>query len=255
MRLRNKVAIITGSSSGIGSAIAKAYGASGAQVVVDYLHDEAGARSTVQHIVESGGRACAVQADVSAIAGIDRLITACVETYGVPDILVNNAGVETRSGLLECTEEEFDRVMAVDLKGPFFCTQRGAQVMINAGRTGRIINISSTHEDRPMPGNIAYCCAKGGMRMLTRTAGVELASRGITVVNIAPGAVDTPINAATLQDRSLHDRLLRSVPLGRVAQPEEVAELAVWLGTESASYITATTVVMDGGLMQAAAGL
>lgn len=197
----------------------------------------------------------AVQADISVLTDVERLLAACMRQFAVPDILVNNAGIEPRTSLLECTEEQFDRTLAVDLKGAFFCTQYVARELVRSRKKGRIINISSVHEERPMPGNTAYCCAKGGMRMLTRTAGLELAPHGIGVIGIAPGAVDTPMNAVTLNDDLARAALTRSIPLGRVASPEEIAGLAVWLASEEADYITATTIYMDGGLLQASTGL
>lgn len=255
MLLRDKVAIITGAASGIGKAIAIAFAREGAAVVVDHLHDPGDAARLVRSITDQGGRACAVPADVSDTEGIERLFGRCASAFGPVDILVNNAGIETRSALLETSEAEYDRVLAVDLKAAFFCLQRAAHQMIAAGKGGRILNISSVHEDQPMPGNTAYCCAKGGLRMLTRTAGVELAPHGITVVAIAPGAVDTPINTRTLLDPAARSRLQQAIPLGRVARPEEVAELAVWLASENADYLTATTVFIDGGMMRASTGL
>lgn len=255
MVLHNKVAIITGAASGIGKAIALAFAKEGASVVIDHLHDAGSAGELVHAMNDTGGRAFAVAADISTIAGIGELFNRCAERFGPLDVLVNNAGIESRSDLLRTSEDEYDRVMAVDLKGAFFCAQRAAQQMITAGKVGRILNISSVHEDQPMPGNTAYCCAKGGLRMLTRTAGVELAPHGITVVGIAPGAVDTPINARTLEDPEQRARLEAAIPLARVARPEEIAALAVWLASDKASYLTATTVFIDGGMMRASSRL
>lgn len=145
--------------------------------------------------------------------------------------------------------------MAVNLKSAFFGTQLAARQMIKQGGGGRIINISSIHEDWPMPGNTPYCVSKGGMRMLTRTAGVELASRGVSVVGVGPGAVATPINVQTMKDPALVAQLNGAIPLGRMAEPEEIADLVVWLASDEASYITATTFIADGGMMQFSPGL
>ena len=169
--------------------------------------------------------------------------------------MVNNAGMETRTSLLDTSERQFDLVIGVDLKSAFFGTQLAARQMIKQGGGGHIINISSVHEEWPMPGNIAYCCAKGGVRMLTRTAGVELGPHGITVVNVGPGAVDTPIDAATLADPAQKARLDAAIPRGRVAEPAEIANLVVWLASDQASYGTATTYFVDGGIMQGSVGL
>jgi glucose 1-dehydrogenase len=169
--------------------------------------------------------------------------------------MVNTAGMETRTSILETTVEQFELVVGIDLRSAFFGVQLAARQMIKQGDGGRIINISSIHEDWPMPGNAPYCVAKGGVRMLTRTAGVELAAHGIRVVGVAPGAVDTPIDKATLADPSQRTRLEASIPLGRVAEPAEIAELVAFLASDRASYSTATTFVVDGGMMQASVGL
>jgi glucose 1-dehydrogenase len=145
--------------------------------------------------------------------------------------------------------------MDINLKGAFFGTQFAAKQMVKQGEGGRIINISSIHEDWPMPGNTPYCLSKGGMRMLTRNAGVELAPYGITVVGVGPGAVATPINVETMQDPELMAELNAAIPLGRLAEPEEIADLVVWLASDQASYVTATTFIADGGMMQFSPGL
>ena len=171
------------------------------------------------------------------------------------DILVNNAGIETRTSVLETTEEQYDKVLSVNLKSAFFGTKFAAQKMIEQKIKGKIINISSVHEDWPMPGNAPYCCSKGGMRMLTRTAGVELAKYGITVVGVGPGAVNTAINKDTVADSKKLQELNSSIPLGRMAKPEEIAGLVAWLASDQAGYITSTTYFVDGGIMQASPGL
>ena len=169
--------------------------------------------------------------------------------------MINNAGIETRSSILDTSEEQYDKVLSINLKSAFFGTQLAARQMIQQGGGGRIINISSVHEDWPMPGNTPYCLSKGGMRMLTRTAGVELAPHKILVVGVAPGAVATPINQSTLENPELLAKLNNAIPLGRMADPEEIARLVAFLASERASYITATTVTVDGGITQASSGL
>jgi glucose 1-dehydrogenase len=178
-----------------------------------------------------------------------------VSQFGRIDVMVNNAGVETRTSTLDTTEEQYDRVLSINLKSAFFGTQLAAKQMIKQGGGGRIINITSVHEDWPMPGNTAYCLSKGGMRMLTRTAGVELAPHGICVVGVGPGAVETPINASTMKDPALLAKLNAAIPLGRLAQPEEIASVVVFLAGDGASYLTATTIFADGGIMQSSPGL
>jgi glucose 1-dehydrogenase len=255
MSLAGKAAIVTGGDSGIGHAISLALGAAGAAVTVNYHKNEAAAQATVAEIEKAGGGARMLQGDVSSVADVQRLVDETVKAYGHLDVFVNNAGLETRTSVLETTERQFDLVVAVDLKSAFFGVQCAARQMIAQGGGGRIINISSIHEDWPMPGNAPYCCAKGGVRMLTRTAGVELAPHGILVVGVAPGAVNTSIDAATFTDPALSKKLHEAIPLGRVAQPGEIASLVAWLASDEASFGTATTYVVDGGMMQASVGL
>jgi glucose 1-dehydrogenase len=186
---------------------------------------------------------------------LQKLVDTAVGKFGRLDIMVNNAGIETRTSVLDTTEDQYDRVMDVNLKSAFFGTQFAAKQMIRQGGGGRIINITSVHEDWPMPGNTAYCLAKGGMRMLTRTAGVELASHGILIVGVGPGAVATPINLGTMNDPAKLAKLDAAIPLGRLAQPEEIASVVVFLVGDGASYLTATTIFADGGIMQGSVGL
>ena len=255
MSLANKAAIVTGSDSGIGRAIVLELARQGASVTINYHKNEDAANTTKQEIEAAGGKAQIIQADVSSVADIQKLVDGTVAAFGRLDILVNNAGMETRTSTLDTTEHQFDLVIAIDLKSAFFGVQLAARQMIKQGGGGRIINISSIHEDWPMPGNSPYCMAKGGVRMLTRTAGVELAPHGITVVGVAPGAVHTPIDEVTLSDPVAKARLESAIPLGRVAEPTEIAALVAFLASDAASYGTATTYVADGGMMQASVGL
>jgi glucose 1-dehydrogenase len=255
MSLENKVAIVTGSSSGIGRAIALELARQGAAVTINYHKGAEAADAVLKEIEAAGGKAQIVQADVSAVADIQKLVDSTVSAFGRLDILVNNAGMETRTSTLETTERQFDMVIAIDLKSAFFGVQIAAKQMLAQRGGGRIVNISSIHEDWPMPGNAPYCLAKGGVRMLTRVAGVELAPHGITVVGVAPGAVHTPIDDVTLSDPAQKAKLESAIPFGRVAEPEEIAKLVAFLASDDASYSTATTFVADGGMMQASVGL
>jgi len=255
MSLQGKAAIVTGSDSGIGRAIAMELARQGAAVTINYHKNEDAALAAKTEIEAAGGKAQVIQADVSSVADIQKLVDSTVSAFGRLDILVNNAGMETRTSTLETSEHQFDLVIAIDLKSAFFGVQLAAKQMIAQGGGGRIINISSIHEDWPMPGNAPYCLAKGGVRMLTRTAGVELAPHGITVVGVAPGAVHTPIDEVTLSDPAAKARLESAIPIGRVAEPSEIAALVAFLASDQASYSTATTFVADGGMMQASVGL
>jgi glucose 1-dehydrogenase len=255
MSLHGKVAIVTGGNSGIGKAIALALAKAGANIVIDYIVHPEATEALEREIAALGDTAIGVAADVSQIDQLQGLIDQAVAKFGRIDVMINNAGVETRTSVLDTTETQYDRVLSINLKSAFFGTQIAARQMLKQGGGGRIINITSVHEDWPMPGNTAYCLAKGGIRMLTRTAGVELAPHGILVVGVGPGAVATPINLSTMQDPSLMAKLNSAIPLGRMAQPEEIANVVVFLAGDGASYLTATTIFADGGIMQSSPGL
>ncbi len=255
MSLEGKVAIVTGGNSGIGKAIVLALAGAGADVVIDYVVNPDATEELEQQVVGLGDKTIGVEADVSKVADLHRLVDAAVSRLGKLDIMVNNAGVETRTSVLDTTEQQYERVLEINLKSAFFGTQLAANQMIKQGSGGHIINISSVHEDWPMPNNTAYCVSKGGMRMLTRTAGVELAPHGILVVGVGPGAVETPINLSTMKDPAKMDALHRAIPLGRMAKPEEIGSVVAFLASDGASYVTASTVFTDGGLMQTSPGL
>ena len=253
--LEGKVAIVTGGNSGIGKAVVLALAAKGARVVIDYVADEQATEDLERQIAGLGEMSVGVKADVSKVEDLQRMIDTAVSTYGRLDVMVNNAGIETRTSVLDTTEVQFEKVMAVNLKSAFFGTQLAAKQMIKQGGGGRIINMTSVHEDWPMPGNTPYCLSKGGMRMLTRTAGVELAPHNVLVVGVGPGAVNTPINAQTVSDPAALAKLDSAIPIGRLAEPEEIASVVAFLAGEGASYITATTIFADGGIMQSSPGL
>ncbi len=249
MLLDQKVAIVTGADSGIGRGIAIQFAKEGATVVVNYAHAKDKAEEVRQIIEQNKGQALVIQADVSQYQQAMGLIQQTVEHFNRLDIMVNNAGMEIHSAFVDVTEEQFDRVLGVDLKGVFFCAQAATREMIKRKTPGRIINISSIHEDLAMPQNVPYCCAKGGVRMLMRTIALELASYNITVNNIAPGAIHTPIDADVEADPEKMKALLNEIPLHRMGQPEEVGKLALYLASDAAAYITGSTYVIDGGLM------
>jgi glucose 1-dehydrogenase len=249
-RLEGKVAVVTGSGSGIGQAIAVRLAQEGANCVVDYRDHIEQAQATVDKIHAAGGKAIMVHADVSVMADTTNLIEQAWQQLGGCDILVNNAGIEKGSDFWDTPEADYDAVLAVNLKGPFFLTQAFVRKLREARKPGRVINISSVHEDMVFPHFATYCISKGGMRMLMRNLAVELGPLGITVNNVAPGAIVTPINKDLLNDPSKLDPLLRNIPLGRMGTPEEVAGLVAYLASDEAGYVTGSTYVIDGGLMR-----
>ena len=255
MTLQGKVAIVTGGNTGIGKAVVLALAAEGASIVIDYVADPDATEALEQQVRDLGDKVTAVKADVSKIADLETLIGTAVSTFGRLDIMVNNAGIETRTSVLDTTEAQYQRVLDINLKSAFFGTQLAAKQMIAQGEGGRIINMTSVHEDWPMPDNTAYCLSKGGMRMLTRTAGVELAPHNVLVVGVGPGAVETPINTATMNDPAALQKLDDAIPIGRMAKPEEIGSVVAFLAGPGASYLTATTIFADGGIMQSSPGL
>ena len=252
--LSGQVALVTGAGRGIGAAIAVRLAKMGTSVVL-CARTEKTLQKVAAEITAQGGKASAIQCDVSDLKSVEALARHVEQEHRRLDILVNNAGVGSFSGPLhEMTPDAWEKILNTNLRGVFYCIRAFAPTMIRQGG-GHIINISSVHEDWPMPGNIAYCCAKGGVRMLTRTAGVELGPKGITVVNVGPGAVDTPIDAKTLADPAQKAKLDAAIPIGHVAEPNEIANLVVWLASDQARYGTATTYFIDGGIMQGSVGL
>jgi glucose 1-dehydrogenase len=255
MRLQGKTAIVTGAGTGIGQAIAIAFAQDGAAVVVDYVGDASIAEETLSKIGAMGGKCLGVAADVSNFDQVNGLIQKTVAAFGKLDIFVNNAGIEKKFAFVDFPLDEWQKIMAVNLTGPFLCSQAAAKQMIAQAGGGRIINISSIHEDLPMPTNAPYCATKGGLRMLMRTIAVELAPHQITVNNIGPGAIYTPIDKDVESDAKLNDQILAEIPMGRWGKPEEVAHLAVYLASDDAAYVTGSTHFIDGGMLRNAGSL
>lgn len=248
--LAGRTAIVTGSSSGIGQGIAERLAQEGANVVIDYVGSSDGAQETLKKVQAAGAKGTLVEADVSQVDTVRKLVNEAWQAFGGADILVNNAGVEKEAPFWEATEQEYDFVLGVNLKGPFFLTQAFVQRLIEAKKPGRVINISSVHEDMAFPNFATYCASKGGVRMLMRDLAVELGPLGITVNNVAPGAISTPINTALLENKPKLNALLKNIPLGRLGSVDDVAGLVAYLASDAAGYINGSTFVIDGGLMR-----
>jgi glucose 1-dehydrogenase len=248
-RLTGKVAAVTGGDQGIGRAIAERLAQEGADVAICYRKNKKGADEVVKRITALKRRGAAFQADVGEVPAGQRFIEEAILTLGKVDVLINNAGLEKRADFWDVTEDDFDAVLNVNLKGMFFVTQAVVRHLRQTGRPGKIINISSVHEELPFPHFASYCASKGGIKMLTRNLAIELAPNKITINSIAPGAVETPINTKLLNDPVKLKELLGNIPLGRLGKPEDVAGMASFLASEEADYVTGSTFFVDGGLL------
>lgn len=250
-RLDGKVALITGSDSGIGQGTAVEFAKEGADIVVCYLQDREGAERTRQQVEEQGRRAIVVQVDVSDEGAVDRLFDQAVAAFGTVDILMNDAGIDASgTQVADLTTEVWDKAIRTNLYGYFFCCRRFIQIRRAAGGGGKIINVTSVHQDIPRAGAADYDCSKGGERNLTRTLALELAPDKINVNSIAPGMVLTPFNQPAIDDPKVLEQQVQSIPWKRAAEPWEIGRLAVFLASRDADYVTGSTYVMDGGLMQ-----
>jgi glucose 1-dehydrogenase len=248
MKLEGKTVLITGGGQGIGQGIAYRLAEEGANIVIDYVGNPQSANETVAKIQEGGRKALAVEADISSVEHIHSMMKQAVDYFGAVDILVNNAGVEKHASIWEIPEHDYDLVLNINLKGAVFASQAFAQHRMAVKQPGKIINVSSVHEELPFPHFTPYCASKGGMKMVMRNLSIELAPFGITVNNIAPGAIETPINTALLNDPAKLKALLENIPLGRLGQVRDVAGVAAFLASPEADYITGTTIFVDGGL-------
>ncbi len=248
-RLEGKSIAITGGDQGIGRAIAERLAQDGADIAICYRSNQAGAEEVVTEITRQGRRAAAIQCDVGKISDGQRFITDAVAQLGKLDILINNAGLERRADFWDVTEEDYDAVLNVNLKGLFFLTQAFVRHRMQAKSGGKIINISSVHEELPFPHFASYCASKGGVKMLTRDLSIELAPLGIAINSVAPGAIETPINKNLLHDPSKLEALLKNIPLKRLGEPSDVASITSFLASDDSSYVTGTTFFVDGGLL------
>ena len=247
-RLAGKVVAVTGGDQGIGRGIVERFAAEGADLALCYRSNKTGAEEVVAEVQKAGRKATAFQCDVSNVAEGQRFIADAVRELGRIDILINNAGLERRADFWDVTEKDYDTVLNVNLKGPFFLTQAFVRHRMQAKGGGKVINISSVHEDLPFPHFASYCASKGGIKMLMRNLSIELAPLGITVNNIAPGAIETPINKKLLNDPVKLKELLGNIPLKRLGTPEDVAGIAAFLASADADYVTGATYFVDGGL-------
>ena len=251
-RLQDKVALITGSDSGIGQATAEEFAREGADIVVHYLDDVAGADTTRQAVESLGRRALVVQADISDEDAVGAMFDQAVEVFGSIDILMNNAGVDASGKeVAELATDVWDKAIRTNLYGAFFCCRRYIQLRKATGaQGGKIINVTSVHEEIPNAGGSDYDCSKGAVRNLTRTLALELAPLRINVNNLAPGMVLTPFNQAAIDDPELLDQQVQSIPFKRAAEPSEIARLAVFLASGDSDYVTGSSYYIDGGLMR-----
>ena len=252
MRLEDKVAVVTGSSTGIGRAIAERFAREGADVVVNYRKSEAEAHDCLKAIEAAGRRGLVVRADMADVAAVRALVDKTVEEFGRIDVMVANAGVEKETPALEIEEDLWDWVLDVNLKGSFFAAQAAARHMKarfeEEGVGGRILLMSSVHEEIPFPLHTAYCASKGGMKLVCRNLATELGHLQITVNNICPGAIKTPINAPLLSNPDRIKDLLAQTPLGRIGETDDVTGVAVFLASDEAKFVTGSSYFVDGGL-------
>jgi len=250
-RLTDRVALITGSDSGIGQATAIEFAKEGADVVVTYLEDKSGAEETVRGVEAAGRRALLRHLDVTKEASIKAVFDATLAEFGRIDILMNNASVDsTGNEVAEMSLDAWETALRTNLTGPMLCCRRFIGERRKAGGKGKIINITSVHDEIPRPGAAEYCASKGGLQNLTRTLALELAPDQINVNNIGPGMVLTPMNQEALDDPKAREEQVQSVPWKRAAEPVEIARLAVFLASDDAAYVSGSTYYVDGALMQ-----
>ncbi len=253
--LRGQKALVTGANSGIGEAVALALGAAGASVVVNYVTGEDVAVQVVEQIRKSGGDAMAIQADVSKEDEVQAMFQRMLQAWGTIDILVNNAGIQRDAPFAQMTLEQWNLVLGINLTGMFLCAREAAREMVGRGvrpeisrAAGKIICMSSVHEQIPWAGHVNYATSKGGVKLLMETLAQELAPSRIRVNAIAPGAIQTPINRPAWSTPDALVKLLTLIPYGRIGLPEDIGKVAVWLASDESDYVVGTTLFVDGGM-------
>ncbi|WP_329008434.1 SDR family oxidoreductase [Micromonospora rifamycinica] len=250
-RLTGRTALITGSDSGIGQATAIEFGREGADVVVHYLDDHAGADHTRAEIERAGRRAVVVQGDISVEHQVEAMFDEALAEFGTLDVLMNDAGVDASGiGVADLDTETWDRCIRTNLYGMFFCARRFVRHRRDRGGGGKMINITSIHQEVARAGGADYDASKGGMLELAKSLALEVAPMRMNVNNIGPGMVLTPFNQRAIDDPKYLDEQVQSIPWKRAAEPAEIARLAVFLASDDADYVTGSTYFMDGGLMQ-----
>lgn len=250
-KLDGKVALITGSDSGIGGATAIAFAKEGAKVVITYHSDKEGAEEKLRAVEDAGSKGIVLQVDVSEEKEVEEMFNTALDEFGTVDILVNNAAINGQGIFVkDLSTEKWDKAIRTNLYGYFFCARRFINIRKDKGGKGKLINVSSVHEDIPAPGTADYCATKGAIRMLTRTLALEVAEDGINVNNIAPGMILTPFNQEAKDSKEVREEKTSHIPMKRAGTPEEIGKLAVFLASSDSDYVTGSTYAMDGGLMQ-----
>jgi glucose 1-dehydrogenase len=253
--LKGQKAMVTGASSGIGEGVARALGAAGADVVVNYVSKPDKAERIASEIRSGGVHALAIQGDVSREPDVQAMFRTMLDAWGTIDILVNNAGLQKDAAFTEMTLEQWNAVMSVNLTGMFLCAREAAREMARRGiradvsrAAGKILCMSSVHEVIPWAGHVNYAASKGGVRAFMQSLAQELAPSRIRVNSIAPGAIQTPINRAAWETEAALKSLLNLIPYGRIGQPEDIGRAAVWLASDDSDYVHGQTLFVDGGM-------
>lgn len=250
-KLEGKVALITGSDSGIGQATAVEFAKEGADVIITYHTDEDGAKKTLEKVKAQGRKGLVVKLDVSEEKEVEQMFDKAVKEFGKVNILMNNAAINGQGfKVADMPTENWDKAIKTNLYGYFFCTRRFINQVRKQDGKGKIINVSSVHEEIPAPGTAEYCASKGAVRNFTRVLALELAEEGINVNNIAPGMILTPMNEEAVEDKEVRKEQVQHIPMRRAGRPEEIGKLAVFLASSDADYVTGSSYIMDGGLMQ-----